>query len=243
VALVYEFCFDFLFMATGVNPVLQLDDNLVNGASYTFVFQCTNLFTNPSASTLVNDLNANAPDFLMALQVVPETGSANKNFYNVVFTYEGDGSDVVSDVANAMQAAFQAGSNDSFTFLVGFGAAIPTYSATSGGGSSGISYQFDPLNVVVPVTPSQSAAYATEASQQVNAVGASPGGQVAAAVSPSFAATVTAQATSAQANVSQIATQANQTAASSTVMVLVAVAAAVAAFFFLAKPKFSVGAA
>jgi hypothetical protein len=237
--------------AITVNPVLNLDDNLVNGAQYTFVMQCTNVFSNPTAATMQTDLVANAPDFLIAINVVKETGTGDSNYYNVAFTYEGDGSDVVSDVAAAMVAAFAQGSNDSFVYAVGFGANIPNYSAVSGGNSQGVTYQFDPLNVLVPVTPSQSAAYSAEATAQVQAVGTSPGGQVATAVAPvdasgqnTFTNTVTQQTNAAVSNVSQISTAANQAAAAgttSTLMIVAAIAAAIGAFFLLSKPKFSVG--
>jgi hypothetical protein len=237
-------------MGTNVNPVLNSDDNLSNGQAYTFVFQCTNLLTNPSTATLIDDINANAPDFIGNLQVVQEA-NANNNYYNVVFTYSGDGSDVVNDVASALVAAFLSGSNDSFAYIVGFGASIPSYSVTSGGNTTGVQYSFDPLNVLVPVTPSQSALYTGEASAEVQAVGTSPGGQVATAVAGttpsgqnSFTNTVTQQSNSAISNVSQISTAANQAAVAgttSTLFIVGAIAAAIAAFFFLARPKVSVG--
>jgi hypothetical protein len=237
---------------SAVNAILNPDDNLSNGQWYTFVFKCTNLFGNSSANALANDISTNAPDFLTALNVTAEQGSANAGYYNVVFQYSGDGSDVVSDVATAVVNAAATGSNDDFTYVVGFGASIPTYSVTSGGNSGGVTYSFDPLNVLEPVTPSQSAAYSAEATAQVQAVGMSPGGQVATAVAPStpsgqnsFTQTVQTQSNAAASNVSQISTAANQAAAAAnnTVLLIVGgVLAAIAAFFLLAKPKVSVGA-
>jgi hypothetical protein len=234
--------------AVMVNPVLNSDDNLVNGRQYTFVFHCDNFLSCPDIQTLWNDLNNNAPNFLGSLNIVRESG-ANSSYYNVCFTYEGDGSDVVSDVGQSIATAIQTGSSDSFTYLVGFGANIPTYSVTSGGNTAGVSYQFSPLNLVEPVTPAQQTAYAAEAKAQVQAVGTSPGGQVASAVAPStptgntFTDAVSVQATAAGRNVDAIAGQANTAAASSTFLILAAVAAAIVAFFVLAKPRVSVGAA
>lgn len=95
--------------------VLQLDDNLINGRTYTFQFKCANWFClSDISSTLANDIYANAPDFITSLQV---TSPALTSLYNVQFTYEGDGTDVVSDLANSLVAAFQVGSSDAMTFL------------------------------------------------------------------------------------------------------------------------------
>lgn len=237
-------------MGDGVNAVLNLDDNLVNGHAYTFVFQCNNLLSNPSVQVIWADLTNNAPDFLEALNIVQETGSSNTNYYNVAFTYSGDGSDVVQDVITAMISAFQAGSSDSFAFLVGFGANIPTYSASGGGNSAGVSYSFSPLNIIEPVTPGQQSQYVLEAREQVQAVGTSPGGQVAtvATVNPttgvsSFQNAITVQAAGAAANVDQISGDANKAAAASTSWILLAVAAALGLFVYYApRPKVSVGA-
>jgi hypothetical protein len=94
---------------------MQLDDNLVNGQTYTFQFKCANWFclTDLSA-TLQADFIAQAPDFLTSLQV---TSPPTTDLYNVQFTYEGDGSDVVSDVAASLQAAALSVSNDNITFV------------------------------------------------------------------------------------------------------------------------------
>jgi hypothetical protein len=96
---------------------VQLDDNLVNGHTYTFSFALENWITFPSESTVMNDLDANAPDFLTSAQVHHQEIVLGKDHYNVQFTYEGDGSDVASDVAGAIVAAVQQGSGDNFTFL------------------------------------------------------------------------------------------------------------------------------
>lgn len=94
--------------------VFQLDDNLRNGLTYTFQFKCTNWLVLPSVTTVQQDIVANAPDFLTSLGV---TSPFTTSLYNVQFTYEGDGSDVVSDVANELIAAVQAGSNDGMVLV------------------------------------------------------------------------------------------------------------------------------
>lgn len=121
---------------------LQLDDNLRNGQTYTFQFEDDNFFTS-GLSTLQNDLVVNAPDFLGSLQLSPVALGLTKSYMNVQFTYEGDGSDVVSDVANSMMSAFLTGSNDSFGFSAAYGQpaayvpptpeaqAIPTVASTA----------------------------------------------------------------------------------------------------------------
>lgn len=109
--------------------VMQLDDNLVNGQTYTFTFQLQNWITSPSETTLTNDIVNNAPDFLQSVQVTKQERFFSGDYYNVQFTYEGDGSDVVSDLANTLVAAFASGSGDKFSFVQSIGApasAVPT---------------------------------------------------------------------------------------------------------------------
>jgi hypothetical protein len=106
-----------------MTDLVQLDDNLVNGRTYTFQFNCTNWLSNPSAATVQQDIVAGAPDFLTSLAV---TSPFTTSLYNVQFTYEGDNSDVVSDVANSIIAAIKAGSNDGMTFVGGVMAAAST---------------------------------------------------------------------------------------------------------------------
>jgi hypothetical protein len=112
-------------MATGAMAAqqpIEIDDNLVNGRTYTFQFQNTNTvewFT--SASTIQLDIVQNAPDFLTSLQVTDGFSVAGiSSFYYVQFTYEGDGSDVVSDVAQSIIGAVLAGSQDNIVFIAGF---------------------------------------------------------------------------------------------------------------------------
>ena len=94
--------------------IVQLDENLVNGRTYTFQLKCTNWLLLPSADKVQQDLVDYAPDFLTSLAV---TSPFTMSLYNVQFTYEGDGSDVVSDVAAAMVAACSAGSGDNMTLV------------------------------------------------------------------------------------------------------------------------------
>jgi hypothetical protein len=110
-------------MSSSTTP-LSLDSQLVNGQVYTFQFYGNNWLLNPSTDTIANDIIANAPDFIVDLVVttpdfslmlgaIPTFSTA----YSVQFTYEGDGSDSVNDVANSIVAAVQATSGDSVIFV------------------------------------------------------------------------------------------------------------------------------
>lgn len=92
----------------------QPDDNMIPGQTYTFQLQCSNVVILPSSHTIQTDLENNAPSFVGNLQV---TSPFTTSLYNCQFTYQGDGTDVISDVANALIAAIQQGSNDSFIFV------------------------------------------------------------------------------------------------------------------------------
>ena len=101
-----------------MDAVIQADDNLQPGITYTFTFVLANLITKPSVQTILADLDNQAPAFLGS---VTASWSGNlvawlTNYLNVTFNYVGDGSDVVSDVANELIAAFANGSGDDFTF-------------------------------------------------------------------------------------------------------------------------------
>lgn len=103
------------------------DDNLTPGVTYTFQLSLDNYFTLPRTQTVQQDLAANAPNFVsndVQISVSPDVNPL-KNTFNVQFTYNGDGSDVVSDVATAIVSAIKTGSNDNFTFLQ----AYPDYAA------------------------------------------------------------------------------------------------------------------
>lgn len=224
-------------MATGVLPlsgkVVQSDDNLVNGQVYTFVFQYTDVYANPNANALLAPLDATAPDFI-ANDTATQEGTSE--YYNLVWTYEGDGTDIVSDVANAMIAAWF-GPLGTFEFTIGFGGALPTYNISSGAsGAAGVTYSFSLGNLIEPVTPEQQASYQSEASAQVSGVAASSGGQIAT-LQPAFVATTAAQATSASNNVAAISSQANTAAALSNTTVLLVIAGVVVGLFFFLRPR------
>jgi hypothetical protein len=112
--------------------MVNASDNLVPGQTYTFTFTLGNILTQPSITTLLADLANNAPDFVSDVTASWASGvGLLTNYLNVTFSYSGDGSDVASDVWNAMIAAFSDGSSDTFTFT----------SATMG--SAGLTAQTD----------------------------------------------------------------------------------------------------
>lgn len=92
----------------------QPDDNMIPGQTYTFQLSLANWVVTPSTHTIQTDLENNAPEFVADIQVTSPTFTP---FYNCQFTYKGDGSDVIADVANTLIAAIQQGSNDSFKFV------------------------------------------------------------------------------------------------------------------------------
>jgi hypothetical protein len=91
------------------STLLANDAALVNGQTYTFTF------TGPSATvaSVSNDIAGQAPDFLTQVSVVSVDGGG----FNVTFTYEGDGSDLVQDVASSIVAAGLAVNNDQLGFV------------------------------------------------------------------------------------------------------------------------------
>jgi hypothetical protein len=116
---------------------LQNDDNLSPGLTYTFTFDLENIISMPSVSTLLADISSQAPSFIGSPSASWSSGiSPFTNYLNVTFTYSGDGSDVVSDVANELIAAFQNGSGDSFSY----------YQATTG--SAGVTALSDTVTSV-----------------------------------------------------------------------------------------------
>jgi hypothetical protein len=97
--------------------VVNANDNLVPNSTYTFTFTLGNILIQPDVTTLETDLVNNAPDFIASVQMSWSSGiGLLTNYLNVTWTYSGDGTDVASDVWNAMINAFSSGSNDSFTF-------------------------------------------------------------------------------------------------------------------------------
>lgn len=107
-----------------------LDDNLVPGQTYTFVFKLGNLITLPDAAAIQNDLQQYGPSYMGSLGVSQSSGfGLFTNYYNATFTYQGDGSDVISDVGSELASAVQQGSNDSLVFQyanIGVGGASAT---------------------------------------------------------------------------------------------------------------------
>lgn len=92
----------------------QPDDNLIPGQTYTFQLNETGFAWLASAADVQAALIANAPDFLGDLQV---TSPFTTSLYNCQFTYKGDGSDVVSDVANSIVGAANQGTGKTFVFV------------------------------------------------------------------------------------------------------------------------------
>ncbi len=104
----------------GANQVvLQADDNLQGGQTYTFSFTGCNLlsfFVGPSADNILEDLTNHAPTFISSPQVNIASQITSEYVYNITFNYTGDGSDIVSDVANEIIDAANQGSNDCLSF-------------------------------------------------------------------------------------------------------------------------------
>lgn len=107
----------------------QPDDNMIPGQTYTFQFKLSNWLVVPSTSTVQADLQNNAPGFVSDVQV---TSPFLTSLYNCQFTYTGDGTDVISDVANELLAAFQQGSGDSFSFVGAVADTAQSISVTPG---------------------------------------------------------------------------------------------------------------
>lgn len=111
----------------------QLDDNMVPGHTYTFQLKLQNWITMPSTSTVQQDLSGYAPDFMSDVQVtVAQTLNILDNTFNIQFTYTGDGSDVISDVANSIVTAISQGSSDNFSFIAAYSS--PAGQITTSGG-------------------------------------------------------------------------------------------------------------
>lgn len=98
-----------------MSALCQPDDNMIPGQTYTFQLKLANWIAVPSTGTVQQDLISNAPSFVgNDLQVTSPTFTS---LYNCQFTYNGDGTDVISDVAYQIIAACSSGSNDDFTFV------------------------------------------------------------------------------------------------------------------------------
>jgi hypothetical protein len=92
-----------------VSTMLANDQALVNGQTYTFTF------TGPGATvaSVTADIVGQAPDFLTQVVVTPVNGGG----LNVQFVYEGDGSDLVQDVASSIVGAALVVNNDNLGFV------------------------------------------------------------------------------------------------------------------------------
>lgn len=110
----------------------QLDDNMIPGQTYTFQLKLSNWITSPSTPVLQQDLIGYAPEFVgNNLQVtIADTLWVLNDTFNIQFTYNGDGTDVISDVASQLIAAIKQGSNDDFSFV---GAVADTAASTNTG--------------------------------------------------------------------------------------------------------------
>lgn len=110
---------------------LSNDDILINGRSYTFQFQSSGMWNfSDKSSTFLADIVQQAPSFIVNPTVnavaspALATLSLSDVLYNVQFTYEGDNTDLVGDVANSIIAAILAVSNDSVSFVGAVAAAV-----------------------------------------------------------------------------------------------------------------------
>jgi hypothetical protein len=92
-----------------VSTILTNDAPLVNGQIYTFVF------SGPSATvaSVTADVVGQAPSFITQVVVTAIAGGG----FQVQFVYEGDGSDLVQDVASAIVGAGLAVSNNQLSFV------------------------------------------------------------------------------------------------------------------------------
>lgn len=115
-----------------MEQALELDDNLSRGVTYTFTFDLDNLFSMPSIATLLNDIRQQAPSFVGSVGASWSSGvGLLTNYLNVTFSYSGDGSDVVSDVADELIQVFSDGSSDNFSFVQATGGTAGVTSTTA----------------------------------------------------------------------------------------------------------------
>lgn len=127
---------------TQPGTVVQPDDNLISGQTYTFSFRLGNWFSLPSENAVAAEITNYAPDFIGNVQVKQASGlSPLTNYFDITFTYHGDGSDVASDVAQEFVSAFAQG-GDKFSLesmnmgSVGLSAASDIGQITGGIGST-----------------------------------------------------------------------------------------------------------
>jgi hypothetical protein len=125
----------------------QPDDNLVPGQTYTFQLKSEDIIEIVFATTVTKDINDNAPSFVSDLHV---TSPFSTSLYDVQFNYTGDGTDVVSDVANILIAAVQQGSSDSMSFVGAVADTAQTITVTPGNAVGQVTSSVtDALNKVV----------------------------------------------------------------------------------------------
>jgi hypothetical protein len=93
--------------------VLQPDDNMIPGQTYTFQLNGTGFAWLSSAADVQNALIAQAPNFVSDIQV---TSPFTTTIYNCQFNYTGDGSDVISDVGASLVSAVNQVTGHTFTF-------------------------------------------------------------------------------------------------------------------------------
>jgi hypothetical protein len=149
---------------------LTSSDQLVNGITYTFTF--TPVGSASSAGVLA-DLDISAPSFITA----PSVTFVGSQYMNVTFSYTGDGTDVASDVANSMIAAWASGISGSFNLVqVATGANGISAINNNPSAASGPAYSFSFRNLLPSflggstVTTEQQAAYTTEGQAEVGSV-------------------------------------------------------------------------
>jgi hypothetical protein len=125
-------------MSSSLGTNVMADDNLIPGQTYTFTFKLENYFFNPGQQKAQNSLVNYAPDYLGNLMVTQNSGLGPlTNYYAVTFTYAADGSDVASDVAAAMIAAFAAGGDNFSLSAMSMGATGLSASTDVGAIASG----------------------------------------------------------------------------------------------------------
>lgn len=82
---------------------------MVNGRQYQFIFNAPGV----STSSFAADIDGQAPDFITLSSVTALDGGG----LNVLFNYEGDGTDLVQDVASAIISAAMQVNGDSVAFV------------------------------------------------------------------------------------------------------------------------------
>lgn len=145
----------------------QPDENLIPGQTYTFQLQLKNWITSPSVNTVQSDLQSGAPDFVNNnLQVtIASTLNPLNNTYNVQFTYNGDGTDVVSDVASSIIQTIQQGSGDTFEFMSAY--AEPAGSVSSSGVGDTINSAVSSATKTLTDTVNQLTTQASKSTQEI----------------------------------------------------------------------------